>query len=73
MLWLQVKSHGGCKQGVGVQKWGCSSVVFDGNCVAEITPRPSSASFQFTDYDKNRVLTANIGPVSIECSPRYLS
>ena len=60
MLCLQVKSHSGCNQGVGLQKWGCSSIVFDGSCGAEITPCASSASFQFTDYDKNRVMSVNI-------------
>lgn len=58
MLWLQIKSHGGNNQGLGIQKWGCSSVVFDGNCGAKIEPRASSASFQFTDYDKKRVIIA---------------
>lgn len=56
ILWLQIKSHCGNNQGVGTQKWGCSSVVFDGNCGTEFTPRASSASFQFNDYDKKRVM-----------------
>ena len=53
---VKIQSHCGNNQGVGTQKWGCSSVVFDGNCGSEFTPRVSSASFEFNDYDKKRVL-----------------
>ena len=53
----QIKDHCGNKQGVGLKKRGCSNVTFDGRPGADMTPRTSSSSFQFTDYDKQRVTT----------------
>ena len=40
-----------------MKKRGCSNVVFDGRPGADMTPRTSSSSFQFTNYDKQRVIT----------------
>jgi len=51
-----------------LKKRGCSNVVFDGRPGAEMTPHTNSSSFQFTDYDKQRVTTGfcNYQPILVE-------